>query len=453
MKPPLLSPKRLTAYLPVLLLLVIAPLGAQEHLLTLDLGAEVEILRRWNYSVHLDGRYQGHTNRETLLLLSRRQDASTSATETGAAPAGTAPSREISPPSAPQSDTSAVRRDLRENYSGELMVSENTTRDSRTVAQRVAERNAASVAYARSGVTVAPEGQRAPLFRSVPRFPEEPVASGSTWQAPGVAHLYLEGDVAVAVPVLVAYRYEGITDYQGERVHHVTGMYALRGPLSRGELGSHPARDLIAGLPTLPGDYVLHGSHEITVLLPAGGGAPILQRTTLREQLRHPSGSLEERTGFLLTWYRSSGDIEAQDEAIRIASSITSQIEEEGIEDVEVRATEDNRVSLSIRNLQFVADQAVLLPGERPRLDRIADALRSVPDRNILIVGHTADVGTEISQIELSFERAKRIVDEMVARGIEAGRLLYDGRGGSDVSCDRSLRATKRTNRATGGGT
>jgi outer membrane protein OmpA-like peptidoglycan-associated protein len=402
------SRKHLSCTVPVLLIILTASLSAQEQLLTLDLGEEVEILRRWNYSVRIDGRYQGHTNRETLLLLSREDG---------------------------------------EHYAGELMVSENTTRDSRTIAQRVAERNAASVTYTANGETDTPDGQRAPLFRSVPRFPTEPVAAGAIWQAPGVAHLYLEGDTAVAVPVLAEYRYEGITEYQGRRVHHVSGLYALRGPLSRGELGSHPARDLIAGLPTLPEDYVLHGSHEITVLLPIGGGPPILQRTALREQLRHPSGSIEERTGFLLTWYRSSGDVETIDETARITSQIASRIEEQGIEDVEVRATEDNRVSLSIRNLQFVADQAVLLPGERPRLDQIADALRSVPERKILIVGHTADVGTRISQIELSFERAKRIVDELVERGIEAGRLLYDGRGGSEPTATNATEEGRAANR------
>ncbi|MFP4408642.1 MAG: OmpA family protein [Spirochaetaceae bacterium] len=398
----------------LLLLLPAIASPAQEALLTLDLGSDVEILRRWNYTVRLDGRYQGHTNRETLLLLSRPEASALSAgTVTDGA------------------------------YAGELMVSENTQRDSRTVAQRMAERKAASVSFSRTGGTTAPEGQRAPLFRSVPRFPEEPVAPGEEWLAPGVAQLYIEGDRAVAVPVLVAYRYDGVTDYQGARVHQVSGKYALRAPLSRGELGSHPAADLIAGLPTLPREYVLHGTHDMTVLLPLGGGPPILQRTMLKEQLRLPSGSIEERSGFLLTWYRSTGDFDVQDEAGQIAE----RIERSGIKDVEVTATEDNRVSLSLRNLQFVADQAILLPGERPRLDEVAEALRSVPDRNILIVGHTADVGTQISQIELSFERAKKIVDEMVARGIEAGRLLYDGRGGTEPVASNDTEEGRAANR------
>ncbi|MFW6215625.1 MAG: OmpA family protein [Alkalispirochaetaceae bacterium] len=393
------------AALPLLLLILpaLTALG-QETLLTLDFGEDVEILRRWNYSTRLNGRYQGHTNRESLLVLSRGEI---------------------------------------DSYAGELMVSENTTRDSRTVAQRIAERNAAEVVYQPTGETSAPEGQRAPLFRSVPRFPEERVAPGAQWQSPGVAQFYLEDDQAVAVPVLVAYRYEGITDYQGERVHHVSGQYALRAPLSRGELGNHPAADLMAGLTQLPEDHVLHGSHQLSVLLPVGGGPPILHRTMIREQLRLPSGSVEERSGFLLTWYESVGDFDVEDEAARIAE----RLEESGIEDVEVRATEDNRVSLSLRNLQFVADQAVLLPGERPRLEEIAEALREVRGRNILVVGHTADVGTQISQIELSFERAKRIVEELTARGIEAGRLLYDGRGGSEPVASNETEAGRAANR------
>lgn len=398
----------------LLLLLPLVSLGAQEALLTLDLGSDVEILRRWNYSVRLDGRYQGHTNRETLLLLSR-----------------------------PESRTVAAAAVEPGAYAGELMVSENTQRDSRTVAQRVAERDAASISFDRSGATEAPQGQRAPLFRSVPRFPGEPVSPGEVWQAPGVAQLYIEGDRAVAVPVLAEYRYEGITDYQGLKVHHVSAKYALRGPLSRGELGSHPAAELIAGLPTLPREYVLHGTHDLTLLLPVGGGPPILQRTMLREQLRLPSGSIEERSGFLLTWYRSTGDFDAEDEAAKIAE----RIKRSGIDDVEVRTTEDNRVALSIRNLQFVADQAVLLPGERPRLDEIASALKSVPGRNILIVGHTANVGTQISQIELSFERAKKIVDEIIARGVEPGRLLYDGRGGTEPVASNETEEGRAANR------
>ncbi len=385
--------------------LVPAPAPAQEALLTLDLGDEVEITHRWSYTTRVDGRYRGHTSREASLFASR---------------AGS---------DAP--------------HTGELMVSQDTIRGDRTIARRLAERGEAEISFSRNGEVRAPEGQRAPLFRGVPRFPDEPVAPGTVWQAPGVTQFYIEGDRPVAVPVLVEYTYDGTEEYKGQRVHRVTGLYAVRAPLSRGQLGSHPARDIIRGLPLLPEGHVLHGRHEMTILLPVAGGPPIFQRTGIQEQLRYANGSMEERSGFILTWYRSTGEFDSGNDAERIAE----QIRTAGVENVAVRATEDNRVSLSIRNLQFVADQAVLLPGEESRLDQIAQALKTVPDRTILVVGHTADVGTAMSQVELSFDRAKKIVDELTTRGIEPGRLFYDGRGGRYPIADNNTPEGRAANR------
>ena len=414
--PAIRTPRRMRRLWGVALftVLIAAPSVAQEGVvLTLDLGRDVEITRRWNYSTRLDGRYRGHTNRESLLLLSYGDGATASVGE------GEFP------------------------YRGELMVSEETLRDSRTVAQRLAERRDAAVLFEPSGEVSAPEGQRAPLFRAVPRFLDRPVTPGVRWEAAGVAQFYLEGDHAVAVPVLAEYTYEGVETYQGVEVHRISALYALRAPLSRGQLGSHPARELMAGLSQLPFDYVLHGRHEVTILLPVGGGPPMLHRTAITEQLRHPSGSVEERSGFILTWYRSSGDFDGEGEAVRIAE----RIRRSDVADVTVRATEDNRVALSIQNLQFVADQAVLLPGEDARLDGIAEILRTVPDRTILVVGHTADIGTPLSQLELSFDRAEKIVDELVHRGIAPGQLIYDGRGGTEPVADNGTETGRSANR------
>ncbi|HRY82070.1 MAG TPA: OmpA family protein, partial [Spirochaetia bacterium] len=80
--------------------------------------------------------------------------------------------------------------------------------------------------------------------------------------------------------------------------------------------------------------------------------------------------------------------------------------------------------------LRFVPDQDVLLPEEKGRLDGIAAALKSVPgERTLLVTGHTADVGNPAGQKDLSIRRAKRVVDELVARGIPASRFLFRGLG------------------------
>ena len=98
--------------------------------------------------------------------------------------------------------------------------------------------------------------------------------------------------------------------------------------------------------------------------------------------------------------------------------------------------------------LRFVPDQDVLLPEERVRLDGIAAALKAVPgDRTLLVTGHTADVGNPAGQKDLSIRRAKRVVDELVARGIPASRFLFRGFGAERPVAPNDSEANRARNR------
>lgn len=104
-------------------------------------------------------------------------------------------------------------------------------------------------------------------------------------------------------------------------------------------------------------------------------------------------------------------------------------------------------ISISLENLRFEADKAVLLPGDEGRLDRIAAVLKNYPGRNILVIGHTAQVGSVESQRTLSLERARVIVEALKKRGIEPRRLLFEGRGGSEPVADNTTDAGRAANR------
>jgi len=114
----------------------------------------------------------------------------------------------------------------------------------------------------------------------------------------------------------------------------------------------------------------------------------------------------------------------------------------------DVRVEADPRgVKLTLENLKFVADKATLLPGEADRLASIVELLKTVPGRNLLVVGHTADVGTVESQVQLSVNRALAIVERLKAAGIPASRLLYEGRGGREPVAPNTSEAEKSRNR------
>ncbi|WP_304223615.1 OmpA family protein [Gracilinema caldarium] len=120
-------------------------------------------------------------------------------------------------------------------------------------------------------------------------------------------------------------------------------------------------------------------------------------------------------------------------------------------QNIEVAAVPEG-VKLTVRDIRFVADSDEILSSERGRLDIIARALQSVAGAGavqplILVEGHTAAVGRPAGEQELSVRRAKKIVDELVARGIPADRFIYKGWGGTKPLADNSTETGRAKNR------
>ena len=104
-------------------------------------------------------------------------------------------------------------------------------------------------------------------------------------------------------------------------------------------------------------------------------------------------------------------------------------------------------IRLTIRDIHFVPDSAEFLPEETHRLNIIAETLNQMPNRGFLVEGHTASVGRPVGEMELSIERARRLVDEMVLRGISENRFIYRGWGGTMPIDDNSTAAGRSNNR------
>jgi outer membrane protein OmpA-like peptidoglycan-associated protein len=136
---------------------------------------------------------------------------------------------------------------------------------------------------------------------------------------------------------------------------------------------------------------------------------------------------------------------EAQD---RAAVPPPPVIAPDGLQDSAIDLTPvPEGIRLTIRNILFVADSADFLPAERPRLDLIAEALKQIPDRTFLVEGHTAATGRPAGEMELSIERAQRMVEELVRRGISADRFIYKGWGGTRPVGDNSTNEGRSANR------
>jgi outer membrane protein OmpA-like peptidoglycan-associated protein len=90
---------------------------------------------------------------------------------------------------------------------------------------------------------------------------------------------------------------------------------------------------------------------------------------------------------------------------------------------------EEGRILVSER-IYFEGDSDVLRAVSFPSLDRIAEAIASLPaGRVVQIQGHTDDSGNAAYDLDVSYRRARAVVEYLKERGIPAERLKYRGYG------------------------
>jgi outer membrane protein OmpA-like peptidoglycan-associated protein len=161
----------------------------------------------------------------------------------------------------------------------------------------------------------------------------------------------------------------------------------------------------------------------------------MMMRDNLDETYTWPDSTTVRFRGFTLTFGQSKVPFNPEP----VISSIKTK-------DIEVTTVPEG-LRLTIKDIRFIADSDAFLPEEQPRLDLIAQTLKQIQDRTILVEGHTAAVGRPDGELELSIQRAKRMVDELTRRGIGADRFIYKGWGGTKPLGDNSNDEGRRLNR------
>jgi len=115
---------------------------------------------------------------------------------------------------------------------------------------------------------------------------------------------------------------------------------------------------------------------------------------------------------------------------------------------------EDNRSKLitegklSTNAILFNTGSATIKSGSEAILKEVGEAMKSMPDMRIMIVGHTDGDGSAESNLKLSDERAKSVRAVLVNQyGINMGRIQTDGKGESSPVADNNSSSGKEQNR------
>jgi outer membrane protein OmpA-like peptidoglycan-associated protein len=385
-------------------------------------------------------------------------------------------------------------------YHGNFFVLEETLRDMVQSARQVDAIVPVNFEMFRDGNIKIEDDYGFPTLRGFPSYPVGAVSPGMKWTAPGMKAVDpLNTGHPLIIPILAEYEYKGIETYKEIPVHRIFSRYATRAASRfRGSedianiSGSHQVDILVQvsdGLPLMMRDtmdetYTFRDGNTVRFrgfTLSFGESSVPFNRDALITSIGNDLGiredndrqddfqndddhdSFDDGNIFAQNNNDRNDDQQSDDDDRRndwqndfdfgngnfppaLAETIAESNEINPDQHIEMTNVPEG-IKLTINDLRFIADQDELLPEENPRLEIIAEILKTIPDRFLLIEGHTAAIGNPNGEMELSIERAKKITDELSARGIEPDRFIYKGWGGTKPVGDNATDAGRRLNR------
>ena len=113
----------------------------------------------------------------------------------------------------------------------------------------------------------------------------------------------------------------------------------------------------------------------------------------------------------------------------------------------EIREDVRRQVDLAARQVFFQTGSFVLLPTSYPALEKVASILKNDTALQLIIEGHTDNTGTKISNLVLSKNRAKAVLQYLVKQGVAISRLNSAGYGDQQPIADNKSSKGRALNR------
>lgn len=95
----------------------------------------------------------------------------------------------------------------------------------------------------------------------------------------------------------------------------------------------------------------------------------------------------------------------------------------------------------------FATGETDPTPPLRRLLEEITPLLQAFPDTDLLVLGHTDSIGSELYNLRLSIGRAEAVMDVLRSHGVSLARLTADGRGEAEPIADNATPEGRAINR------
>ena len=275
-----------------------------------------------------------------------------------------------------------------------------------------------------------------PVVRDVPVFPGRAIIPGEKWTYDGhEVHDFSEGfgiREPYRIPFTANYVFLGHRTWKGKLYPAFSVNYRIN--LTQRASPSRGARVWPVKI-TAESDQTVYWDNTM--------GQPVAYNENFRHIFELSNGSVFEFRGKAEAEVVESERMDKE----QIAGDIAEEIRRLDIPEVSVRVV-DEGITISLDDIQFYPESARMLPGEKEKLNKIVDILKRYRERDIMVSGHTARVGTEESSRKLSVERASVVADYLIenkARPQE--RVVVRGFGSERPVADNNTDEGRKKNR------
>jgi outer membrane protein OmpA-like peptidoglycan-associated protein len=97
--------------------------------------------------------------------------------------------------------------------------------------------------------------------------------------------------------------------------------------------------------------------------------------------------------------------------------------------------------------VEFENNSTIITKSSYPAIDTLVSILNSDTHLKLRITGHTDDVGNDISNVQLSKQRAESVKQFFLSRGVPANRFEIEYFGETKPVTDNITEAGKKKNR------
>ena len=167
---------------------------------------------------------------------------------------------------------------------------------------------------------------------------------------------------------------------------------------------------------------------------------------------RHQAEQQVETTQAQLADSQTRGAVTAErlnveQQARREAEQETARAKEELAELAAIKEDKRGIIITLTGSVLFASNQSDLLPEARARLGKVAAVLLSLPERKLIIEGHTDSQGSASYNIDLSQRRADMVRSYLVEQGYLASRIKSHGLGQGRPIADNASAEGRANNR------